>query len=251
MTEGIKGTNGVNGHGSAQETTDLVVIHSSDLHLGGDHRELHLEALQSVLEAAATVDAGLVLLAGDVFDHNRIPLPMIDAVARMMADYRLPIVLLPGNHDCLTAQSVYRRGGLADPANVYVIGVTHDEVIAFEALDLEVWGRPHLDHIDMSPLRDGRPRGRMRWNIAAAHGHWVSGPHDHHRSWLIHQEEIDALDVDYVALGHWDRAVRVSEGELPVYYSGSPDLAKTVNLVRFTVDGAVQVERLPLSTDGH
>jgi DNA repair exonuclease SbcCD nuclease subunit len=155
------------------------------------------------------------------------------------------VIILPGNHDCLTPNSVYRRGGLADPANVHVLGITHDEVVELPDLDLEIWGRPHLDHVDMSPLRDGRPRGRMRWNVATAHGHWVSGPQDHHRSWLIHQEEIAALDTDYIALGHWDRAVRVGEGGPPAYYSGSPDLARTVNLVRFGL-GGVTVERQPL-----
>jgi DNA repair exonuclease SbcCD nuclease subunit len=164
-----------------------------------------------------------------------------------MADAELPAIILPGNHDCLTPNSVYRRGGLADPANVHVLGITHEESVELADLDLEIWGRPHLDHVDMSPLRDGRNRGQMRWNVATAHGHWVSGPQDHHRSWLIHQEEIAALDTDYIALGHWDRAVRVGEDGPPAYYSGSPDLARTVNVVRFKTTGEVVIERQPLA----
>lgn len=224
---------------------ERILVHSSDLHLGADHREEDLPALQLVLAAARRVGADALLLAGDIFDHNRLPLALLDRAARLLADAALPVIILPGNHDCLTPNSVYRRGGLADPANVHVLGITHDEVVELPDLDLEIWGRPHLDHVDMSPLRDGRPRGRMRWNVATAHGHWVSGPQDHHRSWLIHQEEIAALDTDYIALGHWDRAVRVGEGGPPAYYSGSPDLARTVNLVRFGL-GGVTVERQPL-----
>jgi len=87
--------------------------------------------------------------------------------------------------------------------------------------------------------------------VATAHGHWVTGPHDHHRAWLIHDEEIAATGADYVALGHWDRALPVGDGSVPAYYSGSPDLAKTVNLVRFAAEGSVAVLRVPLPPNDH
>ncbi len=50
-------------------------------------------------------------------------------------------------------------------------------------------------------------------------------------SWLISNEAIDATGADYVALGHWDRPAQVGSGVIPAYYSGSPEWAKTVNLV--------------------
>ena len=223
---------------------DLVLIHSSDLHLGLDHRGDDLHALHQVLRAAQDAAADVLLLAGDVFDHNRVPLEFIDRTARLLADAVLPVVILPGNHDCLTPNSVYRRGGLADPANVDVLGITVDETVRFPALDLEIWGRPHMDHADYSPLREPRSRGAGR-SVATAHGHWVTGPHDHHRAWLIHDEELAATGADYVALGHWDRWTPAGDGIVPAYYSGSPDLAKSVNLVRFTAEGVI-VERRPL-----
>ncbi len=237
---------GVNGNGQGLGR-DLLLAHSSDLHLGGTVHHPEMEALDVVLATATAAGVDALLLAGDIFDHNRLPLTLIDRAARRLADAAIPVIILPGNHDCLTPNSVYRRGGLADPANVHVLGITADESVALTELDLEIWGRPHLDHVNMSPLTEPRPRGAARWNVATAHGHWVTGPHDHHRSWLIHQEELDSLDVDYVALGHWDRALKVGSGDLPAYYSGSPDLAKTVNIVRFTLAGAVTVERMPLA----
>ncbi len=202
-----------------------------------------------MLSAAQRVGAHVLLLAGDVFDHNRLPLAVLDRVARVMADASLPVVILPGNHDCLASDSVYRRGGLADPANVHVIGVTADEAVRFADLDLEIWGRPHRDHQDMSPLRDPRPRGTRR-QVATAHGHWYTGPEDSHRAWLIRDEEIAATGADYVALGHWDRALPVGDGRVPAYYSGSPDLARTVNVVRFGADGRPDVRREPLRPPG-
>ncbi len=239
-----------NGDGGAGRGRELVLVHSSDLHLGAGPHGPELAALPRVLAAARAVGADVLLLAGDVFDHNRVPLRLIDAAVRALADAAIPVVILPGNHDCLAPGSVYRRGGLADPPNVYVLGVTHDEVVTLADLDLEIWGRPHHDYADMSPLAGARPRSRPgRRHVTTAHGHWVSGPHDHHRSWLIHNEELAALDTDYVALGHWERAVRMGDGAVPAYYCGSPDLARSVNVVRFTATGGVAVHRHPLAAD--
>jgi DNA repair exonuclease SbcCD nuclease subunit len=204
-----------------------------------------LHGLRQVLAAARQAAADVLLLAGDVFDHNRVPLALLDQVTRLLGDAGHPVVILPGNHDCLTPNSVYRRGGLGEPANVHVLGVTAGEVASLPELDLAIWGRPHLDHTDYSPLRDPLAR-TARHQVVTAHGHWVTGPHDHHRAWLIHDEEIAALDTDYVALGHWDRALPVGDGRVPAYYSGSPDLAKTVNVVLFRPDNTVDVSRLPV-----
>ena len=65
-------------------------------------------------------------------------------------------------------------------------------------------------------------------------------------SWLINDDEIAATGADYVALGHWNRAVKVSSGPVAAYYSGSPEYAGTVNVVRLTRSGQVLVERMEL-----
>jgi DNA repair exonuclease SbcCD nuclease subunit len=68
-------------------------------------------------------------------------------------------------------------------------------------------------------------------------------------SWVFSDEEIAATGADYLALGHWDRPMRVGDGVVPAYYSGSPDLAQTVNMVRLTATGEVIVRRKRLSQD--
>lgn len=220
----------------------LTVVHSSDLHVDGrDSGAFH--PVCKVLDAARREGADILLLAGDIFDHNRLALAQIDAVARLLADAAIPVVILPGNHDCLSPDSVYRRGGLADVPNVHVLGVSSEE--SFILGELEVWGRPHLDYADYSPLANPRPRS-TRWQIATAHGHWVRDDRDRHRSWLIHSEEIAATAADYVALGHWPSPGPAGDGRVPAYYSGSPDLAQTVNVVRLGDNGA-EVRRAPLT----
>ena len=236
-------TGGANG----STPPDLVLAHSSDLHIASDVRpDEDLARLRAVLRAAQRENAAALLLAGDIFDHNRVKLSLIDEVGRALNDAGLPIVILPGNHDCLAPGSVYRRGGLGEVPNVEVLGITVDETLALPTLDLEIWGRAHPDHVDMAPLRDVPARGPSRYRIAMAHGHWVSGPHDSHRSWLIHQEELHALEADYLALGHWDVAQPIGDGVLPAYYSGSPDLARTINVIRLAPGQPIDVSRAPL-----
>ncbi len=231
---------------------EVVIVHSSDLHLGVDDTFSHADSLANlpkVLTAASSLRADVVVLAGDVFDNHRQPLALLERAAQMLRDYAGAVVILPGNHDPLTPDSVYRRGGLGQIANVRILGLNADQSVQFPELELEVWGRPHFDYSDMSPLADPKPRA-ARWQVAAAHGHYVDEARDPNRligSWLIHREELAATDADYVALGHWNQATPVGNGHVTAYYSGSPDYAGTVNVIRLLGNGQIEVSRSSLN----
>jgi hypothetical protein len=62
----------------------------------------------------------------------------------------------------------------------------------------------------------------------------------------IGDEEIAATGADYVALGHWNRAARVGNGKVAAFYSGSPEYAGTVNVVRFMTGGQVVITHAEL-----
>ena len=232
---------------------DIVVVHSSDLHVDHDYTaRLHggdgTLGLGCVLGAARDLSADVVLLAGDTFDSHRVPQNLIEQAATVIGAAALPVVILPGNHDPAIAAAIYRDGALAAVKNLHVIGVTHGDTVAFPDLSLEVWGRPHRDYDDMIPFETVRAR-RSRWLIAMAHGHYEPKPDRSigpRPSWLIGDDEIAATGADYVALGHWNRAVRVGNGAVPAYYSGSPEYAGTINLVRLSETGGVTVTRAPL-----
>jgi hypothetical protein len=126
-----------------------------------------------------------------------------------------------------------------------VLGVTHDEAVVLADLGLEIWGRPHRDYGDMIPLERPRPRS-TRWQIALAHGHYMPVPDRTSRlrpAWLIGDDELAATGADYIALGHWNRAAKVG---VAAYYSGSPEYAGTVNVVRLIAAGDVEVIRAEL-----
>jgi DNA repair exonuclease SbcCD nuclease subunit len=231
----------------------IVAVHSSDVHVndayvppeyGGDGTA----GLAAVLEAARAVEAQLVLLAGDTFEHNRLGDEIVARAAALLAGAEREVVILPGNHDPAIAESVHHRLTLP---NVHVLGVTHDDHVTFPALDLEVWGHAHRDYGDMMPFAAHAPRS-LRWRIAVAHGHYEPIPASLgpiRPGWLFGDAEIDALDVDYLALGHWNRAVRVGRNGLEAHYSGSPDYAGTVNVVRLSGAG-VEVTREALRLPG-
>jgi DNA repair exonuclease SbcCD nuclease subunit len=224
-------------------TRDIVVVHSSDLHLDHDYTaRLHggdgTAGLAGVLRAARGGGADAVILAGDTFDCHRLPADLLDRAAAILTEAALPVVLLPGNHDPAVPDAVYHHGALAEVKNLHVLGVTHEEAVSFSQLGLEIWGRPHRDYGDMIPFERPRPRS-TRWQIAVAHGHYVP-------SWLIGDDELAATAADYVALGHWNRAVKVGNGGIAAYYSGSPEYAGTVNVIRLTTNGPVAVTRAEL-----
>jgi len=234
-------------------TTDIVLVHSSDLHVDEDRALAHggdgTAALRSVLATSQALRADILLLAGDTFENDQLGSDILARTGRLLAETGMPVVILPGNHDPALADSVFVRGGFDQLPNVSILGITHDEAVPFPAFDLEIWGHAHRDYFSMAPLRGPRPRS-TRWQVAMAHGHYEP-PEPRAKplrpSWVFGDEEIAATAADYLALGHWDRPMRVGNGVVPAYYSGSPDLAETVNLVRLTAAGDVVVTREPLS----
>ncbi|HWO43891.1 MAG TPA: DNA repair exonuclease [Candidatus Eisenbacteria bacterium] len=232
---------------------EATIVHSSDLHVGIDDSFApergfaSLNVLERVLGAAAEVRADVVILAGDTFDNHRQPAELLERAGAILRAYRRPVVILPGNHDPLTPDSVYRRAGLDAIDNVSILGLSVDGSVTFPALELEIWGRPHLDYGDMAPLAHPRPRTTV-WQLATAHGHYVNekDPNRLMGSWLIYDDQIAATGADYLALGHWNRSMRVGDGRIIAHYSGSPEYTGTVNVVRLMADGTVRVATAPL-----
>jgi DNA repair exonuclease SbcCD nuclease subunit len=228
----------------------VTLVHSSDLHvddgrIAAQHDGDGTGGLKAVLAYARLIEADVVILAGDTFDNHMVTAATIDRAGRLLADAGVPVVILPGNHDPVTADSVWVRGGYAAIPGLRILGITDDGAVSFAEHQLEIWGNAHRDYHDMVPLRDPRPR-TTRWQVCVGHGHYEppeTFANPLRPSWLISDEAIAATATDYVALGHWDRPAQVGNGIVPAYYSGSPEWAKTVNLVRLTASGEVIVKR--------
>jgi DNA repair exonuclease SbcCD nuclease subunit len=241
-----------------EHTRTVKLIHTSDVHLGCSYSgALARMAISAVVDTALALDADAMLLAGDIFDYNRVPESEVEFLLGELARFGRPSVILPGNHDCLLSGSVYHRPAFRErPANVHVIEEIPQQSIEIPELDLEVWGRPVVDHWrQFRPLIEMPPRRNGRWRVAMGHGHFEYPDDRDGRSSPIFADDIAALDCDYVALGHWDRFVEVSQGDVTAFYSGAPHWAGThkalshVALVTLDPVHGVTVQRHPLVAD--
>jgi len=236
------------------QNKDIILVHSSDIHVDDGYTARANEGdgtkpLLEVIKTAEKVRADILLLVGDIFEHNRLANEIIKKAASVICNAPMHVVALPGNHDPATPGSPWHHRSMKKAENLHILGVTHKQAVLLKELDLEIWGRAHRDYGDMRPLN--KPRSRTsRWQVALAHGHYepvVDRKSILRPSWLFSDRDLKATSADYVALGHWNRAVRVGDGSVPAYYSGSPDYAKTVNVIRLSKKGEVKVRRRKIS----
>lgn len=232
-------------------TRPLVrMLHTSDIHISGDGEAV--DALRAVVDAAWDTGVDLVIIAGDLFDSARVGDLAVKQTIAELGRLGRPVVIIPGNHDCVDDQSIYKRVDLREAGDhVHFAGHPAGEHMHFEELGLAVWARGIENHDpDNRPLEGYVPADPDYWSVVVTHGHYVERGEDSYRSSQITQDEIGALACQYLALGHWHRFLDVSEGTTTAYYSGSPSQpgreGPSVNVVTLHPETGVHVERRPL-----
>ena len=234
---------------SGRSTDDIVLVHSSDLHVDDDlgiGAYNGLIGLASVLATARSLAADIVLLAGDTFDNYRVSAPVLARATALLATAGVPVVLLPGNHDSIMPQCLLHRAGIIGLPDIHVLGVTNGHSVrAARTGNLGTRAsriRRHDAAAHATSENDAMADRHGAWPLCAARGMHREA----HRAWKISDQDIAATEAHYVALGHWDRPVQAGDGRVPAYYSGSPDLARTVNAVRLSAATGLTVDRVPL-----
>ena len=219
------------------------ILHTSDLHLAslGDGACHSLEAL---VELAIKTKVDLVIVAGDLFDHNKVDNSLVGFVVEQLQRLPVYVVILPGNHDCLTPDSVFQRAALwQNCANVRVFRAPHGEMLDLPGLGISLWGKSidSYEH-DVRPLAGiPPPQGNGRWHIAVAHGYYVSAEPPLFPSYHITEEEIVTSGWDYIALGHSIIFRCVCNEPVKAYYCGSPSLSGTLAIIDLAEETGVQV----------
>ncbi len=204
-------------------------------------------SLVSILRLAEDTEASLLIIAGDMFDSPRISDELVRSALSVLRTSPLPVVILPGNHDCLVPGSVYLRHRMSDLVpNVKVIMDAEGESVRFPDLNLCLWGRPHMDYSDFSPLAGIPERGEERWQVAIAHGLFAGEGAAANRGWKITDREIEGCLRDYVALGHLETFSRVGQNGVAAYYSGSPGWTGAVAMIEFSDEEGPSVSQTSL-----
>ena len=149
------------------------LLHASDIHVGDIHVDKG-DPVKPLIDAALAERVDAVLLVGDIFDHNRIPTEVGQALVDELARLDVPVVVLPGNHDCLVPDAIWSRVTL--PPNVHLMTDADGEHVELDELDVSIWGRPHPSYGDLRPLAGLPARSGRTWDLALAHGHMVLRP---------------------------------------------------------------------------
>jgi DNA repair exonuclease SbcCD nuclease subunit len=234
----------------------------ADVHLGARHndlgpaaaalRERQFAAFHAAIELAIAEKVDLVLIAGDLFDSNSQPRRSVERAAAelgRLVERHVPVVLIPGTHDCYDASSIYRVFDLprlagAGQGNGDLVVLTDSRPqVTFSALDLTVHGRvASTKRAPASPLAGFRAAAAAGEGLEAAH--WQVG--------MIHgalripgviedddviftEQEIAASGLHYLALGHWHSFKEGRANGTAWAYPGAPEP------VALDQDGAGQV----------
>jgi len=233
------------------------ILHTSDIHLDnniGDKEEQSSAQLGfiSVIDKAIALDVQLFLIAGDLFDHNRVKQPCLDFATQQMSRLHCPVVMIAGNHDCLTDYSIYNTYDPTEAGpHIHFIKSELGDSIEFGELGVRIWGRSIVDHApDNKPLEAVPTHDFDGWNIGMAHGYYVNRGGTSFSS-LITPEEIAASCFDYLALGHVHVFSEIEHGNTLAAYPGSPNLAhgsqeKTAAHIILDPVNGVQLNRLVL-----
>ncbi len=236
----------------------LRLVHTSDVHLtsatsAGEDGSAEEAAFRRVIETVLEERADILLIAGDLFDSNRASRATLSFVEEQLGRLSCPVVLIPGNHDCYEAQSVYRQFDMRTIGpNVHPLTAEDGEIVSFVELHLSVWGKGLVDHVPSNRPLGGVPRrDRDHWFVGMAHGFFVEGRAEL-RSSLITPEEVANSGFDYLALGHVHVFRDVSQGRTRACYAGSPMIPHaphrgSVAIVTLDPEAGISIESRPLS----
>ena len=216
----------------------MKLIHTADLHLdawfagvgmpasfGNRRRQCLRDVLATILQRAAAWPADAVLIAGDLFDHERVT---PDTTAFMRSAFErirpVPVFIAPGNHDPYV------------PGSPYVTERWPDNVIIFDAPAWRAYALPDapltvhgfgFDGFDLSanPFGALHPPADGRAHVAVTHGS-ERGRQPPGKTAYAPFDAADAADpnLHYLALGHFHRVTPITGPfTTAMYYSGAPE----------------------------
>lgn len=234
------------------------LLHMADVHLGARHddlgpaaaaqRERQFDAFHRAVELAIAEKVDAVLVCGDLFDSNSQPKRSVERAAAelgKLVERHIPVVVIPGTHDCYDSSSIYRVFDLAAMAGARpdtdMVTVLTDQRtrVEFPQLEMTVHGRVFpTKRAPQSPLdgfdaTDGAKPGT--WQVGMIHGSLAIPSKFDQDDVLFTEAEVAASGLDYLALGHWHSFREGRAGKTTWAYSGAPEP------VALDQDGAGQV----------
>jgi exonuclease SbcD len=215
------------------------ILHTADVHIGkvfeqfgtfGRQLRTQIRAtFQKVLDVAASQTVDAVLLAGDVFDSDKIAIADIrffmDGVNSINP---IPVLFLPGTwtHDSIFQKAIFRSHQFLDgkPENLHVFTSEFPETVKVASGELAIHGRAVLPDSD-NPLDGIGHDPQAAFNVGLLHAA-IALPQipAEAGNCALERGHLEACGLDYLALGHWHSFRRCFEdAKTFVQYSGSPE----------------------------
>ena len=206
-----------------QRRRPLSLLHTSDCHLGTSPARRQEAAFAAAMDLAISEEVDVVIISGDLFDHNRVGDEVLSWAAEQLARLSCPAVMIAGNHDAHPETSVLHRfSPHIQDLPITILDSLEGTTTHLPELELTVWGKSMDDHHPGFHPLDGLPdRPEKGWCVAMGHGLVMDDETPSYRSSPIYPSHLDALDWDYVALGHIHRHMVIRESPSVVAYSGA------------------------------
>ena len=240
----------------------MKIVHAADIHLDSPLRGLSRlgdeaagvlrgatrEALINLVGLVQGEDAGLLVIAGDLYDGDWNDYATGAFFVRQMDvlnDLGIHVVIASGNHD---AESQITRA-LRLPDNVHMLPVDKPGRVILEDLGIVVNGQGYSTRDLTENLVAAYP-GRIPnlVNVGVLHTA-VTGAEGHAPYAPCSPQDLQMLKYDYFALGHVHQRGPVVEGEHPAWFSGNlqgrharETGPKGALVVDFDPGGAAQVD---------
>ncbi|NIP41941.1 MAG: DNA repair exonuclease [candidate division Zixibacteria bacterium] len=212
------------------------ILHTGDIHLGakvtglgksGDKVRAALkDSFTKMIDICLESRVDAFVVAGDLFDSNRISKPLLDFAMREIGRLGdIPAIVIPGTHDCLEDNCLYSTLHANEcPENLYLFNDPEKTKFTFSDKGLTFYASPNEGtRSKQSPLNGLTRDSSPGYHIAIAHGSLAipgkSAPDD----FPMEIDEIEGSGFDYVALGHWHSHMRAPTQRVPASYCGSPE----------------------------
>jgi len=212
----------------------VKLLHTGDIHLGkqfpvlqskaGDYRHQLIRTFEKIVDLAGKEGISLLLVAGDLFDTNRLyglTVSQVISAFKKLEASNIRACLIPGSHDDYSEDSIYRS--VLFPPNVTVLTPEHSHQ-AYPDLDLAVDGLvPETSTWEHSPLQGFSPDPKFRFHVALVHCPVVVTEEEQNEKFIMGQDDIARSGLDYLALGHYHSFRDCSQDNTAACYCGSPE----------------------------
>jgi DNA repair protein SbcD/Mre11 len=214
-------------------------IHTADIHLdtsfsgsgfssrmGDRKREAIRATFRRIIENANASEVDFVLIAGDLFELDRVTPDTIEFLKQQFEKlHGIPVFIAPGNHDPYVLGSPYKEQSW--PPNVHIFRLEEFQSVEMGQFGVRVtgFGFAH-SHLEDHPFQRLPVLPGGLFNIVLTHASDIGKvPVGKAKHGPFTIEELAGKNIDYCALGHYHQQHQIANSldQAQAWYAGIPE----------------------------